>query len=396
MKKLYLDAILSPASANALAVPGSTRVLNCHLPIEEKARIVNQRKWDGLMVDIEHDMRSVGSVQRTWMDKDGAIWGRIHVRDQRGVDYVESLRTRGRLPEISLTVCYAGDGLPANTVFNPISASSFNDLLSGMGGANIRKYEARAVSLVEFADVPFSVASAITFASADGTGAKLGETYAFNHSTCTIKEMTTPETTKKETAAAEKTAAPPAESTAEDLDVPWLTQRQAASMLHVTRNRINELESRTAALPQAMNVLNNPDIDLNDRQRNRLIGFVKDPTKYAEFAKVQIFLEDFIETEEEAEGKGDETPAAESEPAQKKRKMNEAQSSIKKPMELSKKKEKKEESSSKIKLSPDMANLMKSIGIDENAFDHKNIDMGEFQNTLSSMTGGIKNPNAKK
>lgn len=339
--KLYLDAILSPATANAVKVPGSSLVLNCHLPREEKIRIVSQHKWDNLMVDIEHDGRSIGKVQRTWMDAQGAIWGRIHVLDQRGFDYVQSLQQRNLLPQISLTVCYSGDGLPTNTVFNPISATTFNNMLNDMGGASIRKYEARAVSLVETADVPFSVTNAITFASAGVCGTKLGETYAFNHSPCTIKEMSTPETSKKETAPpAEKTAAPPAETPVEDLDVPFLTQRQAASMLYSTKNRITELESRTSALPQALGVLNNPDIDLNDRQRSRLQAFVKDPTKYADFGKVQMFLEDFIETEEVADAKGEEA-ADESEPAQKKRKLNEAQSSIKKPMEPAKKKEKK-------------------------------------------------------
>lgn len=393
MKKLYLDAILSPATANALAVPGSSRVLNCYLPREEKARIVRLHKWDNLMVDIEHDMRSVGVVQRTWLDANGAIWGRIHVQDERGRRYVQSLQERGMLPQISLTVCYAGDGLPANTIFNPISASALNEFLEDRGGAAITKYEARAVSLVETADVPFSAASAITFASADGNGARLGETYAFNHSTCVIKEMSNTEATKEKTPAPDATKEKPADtaSAVEDLDAPWLTRRQAAGFLSATKARVDELEKRTAAYALARDVLNDPEIELNEKQRKRLIDFTVDPVNSSNFGHVQLFLEDFAPPEADAAEKADATPGEESEPEKKKRKINEAQSSIKKPMPPPKK-EKKEEAESKVKLSPEMAEIMKSLKINDSVFSGKNFDPADFQASLSDMTSRISRP----
>ena len=387
---MCFDAVLSPASANALKVPGSMRVLNCHLPTSEKARIVRERKWDNLLVDLEHDMRAVGRVQRTWMDSFGSLWGRIELSDERGEQYVRSiLRRTGRMPEISLTVCYSGDGLaalPSNTAFSPMTASAFNELLRSMGGAVIGKYEARAVSLVENGDVPCSTASAITFASADGTGAapKLGEIYVINRGAHVDKVMSTAE--KKETTPAKPPAEPAADAKPPveiaDDDVPTYSNKQMVSVLLDGIKKRDELMARTAALPAAINVLNN--YDLNERQKKRLSDFVADPTKSPDFAKVQMFLEDFIEP---ADAEKDDKE--ESEPEAKKRKLNEATRSIKTPApDANKKKDK--DAPKPVAVAPGVKQLMDTLGMSADVLTNNTVISEEHKSILQTMLSGAR------
>lgn len=390
MKKMCFDAILSPASANALKVPGSMRVLNCHLPVSEKARIVREHKWDNLLVDIEHDMRSVGVVQRTWLDSFGSLWGHIELQDERGAAFVRSMLAKHkRMPEISLTVCYAADGLPGNTMFNPMSASDFNSLLAGMGGAVIRSYEARAISLVENGDVPCSTANAITFASA--AQPKLGEMYVINRGARVDKVMSTPESKKETPPASAPPAAnaPPAADVSAD-DEPLYSKKQMMSVLLSTKSKIESMNSRTAALPNAIRVLNT--YDLNERQQKRLSDFVAAPATYPEFAKVEMFLEDFIEPDDAKDEKKEEK--TESEPEVKKRKLNEASKSLKTPAADASKK--KKETAAGPAVSPEIKELLEAMGMGADAFNGSAPVSDDFNSMLGDMLGGAKVEKVKK
>lgn len=425
MKKTYLEAILSPATANAVKLPGSLRVLNCHLPADEKRRIVRQRKWEGLIVDIEHDARAVGTVERTWLGADGSIWGRLALTDPRGEAYVRSLRERlGRMPEISLTICYAGDQLPGNSAYAPMTASDFNKLLGNMGGAVIDRYEARGVSLVERGDVPCSLTTAITFASGDGTSVadavKLGRTYVINRGMCVDKDMNTQKTDEKATpapaagaqgdkAADGKAGAPPVDIN--DDDTPYFTKRQAINLATQTKARLDNLTLRTNLLPMAIDVLMNEE--LNERQKRRLSDFVAEPATYKDFDKVAMFLEDFDDppADEPAAGaagaakekekekadpkagaeKKDEKPA---DPVTKRRRLNnsmQAANMMRTPADT--KKDAKKPAAPPV---PDaLKSMLDAFGIDENSLNNRVSD-NNFEDRIASMLGGITNPAANK